>query len=153
MYKRQEQTDFTLPTTAADAHYLFYMGMVFKGIAPMDEPLTSTEKTFSERVIFPSYKYGTDVTPGLILLNDGSVNVEGNPYVFFNRSLNGDPDNLPLAIDGNNGMNGYSVGASGSSYHTTKEVFIQPVTSLAQLQHSLSLNICLLYTSPSPRDA
>jgi len=111
------------------------IGSVLRTEHPIADPDKPEELTLSEKTRFSPYLY-SPITMGQSYVRDNnSYQLETNPYFFFARRVT-DFDDVHVSIEDSNGHLGRSHDAEGQTHVTIREIPIQPLTSIAQLQHA-----------------
>ena len=111
------------------------IGAVLRTEHAIPDPAEKTELTTSEKTRFSPYLF-SPLTLGQSDIRDNSpYKMETSPYVYFARRVT-DFDDVHVSIENNNGHLGRSHGADGQTHTPMREIPVQPLTSLAQLQHA-----------------
>ncbi|WP_435894786.1 hypothetical protein [Oceaniferula spumae] len=111
------------------------VGAILRTEHSIPDPAEMGELTSSETTRFSPYLF-SPLTLGQCDVRDNDpFKLETNPYVFFARRVT-DFDDVHVALENDNGHLGRSHGAEGQTHVPLREIPIQPLTSLAQLQHA-----------------
>lgn len=127
---------FTIGSTPIEsAQPSLIIGSVLRTEHPIAAPGIAAELTESEKTRFSPYLY-SPITMGQSYVRDNnSYQLETNPYYFFARRVT-DFDDVHVSIEDNNGHLGRSHDADGQTHVAMREIPVQPLTSMAQLQHA-----------------
>lgn len=111
------------------------IGAVLRTEHNLPSPAQKSELSTSEQTRFSPHLFsGLTLGQNYIHSND-QQQLETSPYVFFARRLT-DYDDVHVALENNNGHLGRSHNAEGQTHIPVREIPIQPLTSMAQLQHA-----------------
>ncbi len=94
-----------------------------------------SELTLSEKTRFSPYLFSPITLGQSYLTNNNPFQLETNPYQFIARRVT-DFDDVHVSIEDDNGHLGRSHGADGQTHVALREIPVQPLTSMAQLQHA-----------------
>ncbi len=133
---------FNLSTTATTPSLIYGAVMMTEIPISVSEPADSVDElTESELVKFSHHLYGALSNGRSFIGPHGGNNgipemLETSAFAYFGRRVSS-YSNLPISLSGtDNGLQGREVGATGQTHMPTRELPIQPLTSMAQLQHA-----------------
>ncbi|SHJ75023.1 hypothetical protein SAMN02745181_2512 [Rubritalea squalenifaciens DSM 18772] len=127
---------FSLSSTSKeDPQPSVLVGAVLKTEHSIADISLGDELTLSEQVDFSPFLFSPLTLGQCFIRENNEHQLTTSPYNFIVRRVN-DFDDIKLAIDGDNGHLGRSVGVDGQSMVPVREIPVQPITSMAQLQHS-----------------
>lgn len=135
-YFKPNNSYFSLAgTSISNPQPSLVIGAVLRTEHAIPEPAKKTELTRSEKTRFSPWLFSANTLGQSSIRDNDPSKLETSPYVYFARRVT-DFDDVHVALEDNNGHFGRSHGAEGQTHVPVRELPIQPLTSLAQLQHA-----------------
>lgn len=135
-YFKPNNSYFSLAGTSIDnPQPSLVIGAVLRTEHPIPDPANKTERTWSERSRFSPWLFSANTLGQSSIRDNNPSMLETSPYVYFARRVT-DFDDVHVALENDNGHFGRAHGAEGQTHLPVRELPVQPLTSLAQLQHA-----------------